>query len=100
MDLTFLRNRYGQYISGVYYEKGIGVDKNLDKAKAYFLDSANQDFSDAQAALGILLVDQLHQYDDGREWLNRAAQLVNHLSARLNCGRSPFFPNRTMLADC
>ncbi|KAI8142152.1 hypothetical protein BJV82DRAFT_517070 [Fennellomyces sp. T-0311] len=70
-------NKYGQYISGVYYEQGIGVEKNLAKAKAYFLASANQEFADAQAALGILLVDQLHQYDEGREWLDRAAQLDN-----------------------
>ncbi|KAI9494723.1 hypothetical protein BDB00DRAFT_938052 [Zychaea mexicana] len=70
-------NKYGQYISGVYYEQGIGVEKNVETAKTYFLASANQDFSDAQAALGILLVDQQQLYDEGKAWLERAAQLDN-----------------------
>ncbi|KAI7849263.1 hypothetical protein BDC45DRAFT_280814 [Circinella umbellata] len=70
-------NKYGQYISGVYFEQGIGVEKNLEKAKEYFLASANEDFADAQAALGILLIDQQQLYDEGKEWLERSAQLDN-----------------------
>ncbi|KAI9270679.1 hypothetical protein BDA99DRAFT_534789 [Phascolomyces articulosus] len=70
-------NKYGQYISGVYYEKGIGVDKNIEKAKEYFLSSAKQDFADAQSALGILLIDQQQLYEQGKEWLDRSAQMDN-----------------------
>ena len=41
------------------------------------MTSANEDFADAQAALGILLVDQQQLYNEGKEWLERSAQLVS-----------------------
>lgn len=52
-----------------------GATKNLELAKHYFLMSAEQDYAEAQAALGILLVSQNH-HDQGKQWLDRAATKV------------------------
>ena len=41
-----------QHIIGMMYENGIGVEKNLSKAVAYYEKSAVQDFGDAECALG------------------------------------------------
>lgn len=68
--------RYGQYITGIHYQHGMdGATKNLELAKHYFLLSAEQDYAEAQAALGILLVSQNH-HDQGKQWLDRAATKV------------------------
>lgn len=71
--------RYGQYILGVYYEKGIDVDKDLELAKKFYLASAEQDFPDAQAALGILLVDENPDDEQARQWLGRASKAVRRM---------------------
>lgn len=74
--------RYGQYITGIHYQHGIdGAPKNLELAKHYFLMSAEQDYAEAQAALGILLVSQ-NDHDQGKKWLDRAATKVFVLSLR------------------
>ncbi|KAI8330699.1 hypothetical protein BC941DRAFT_439954 [Chlamydoabsidia padenii] len=66
-----LGNRYSQFIVGLHYEKGTLVDQDIEKAKDYYLSSANQGFVESQAALGIYLVDQ-NQIEQGIHWLERA----------------------------
>ncbi|ORZ20807.1 hypothetical protein BCR42DRAFT_370755 [Absidia repens] len=70
------RNKYAQFIVGFHYEQGIIVSKNASMAKNYYLSSAQQDSPDAQAALGILLVDD-RQFDTGLKWLHDAARMKN-----------------------
>ncbi|KAL0087480.1 hypothetical protein J3Q64DRAFT_1482137 [Phycomyces blakesleeanus] len=69
-------NKYAQYIVGFHYEKGLVVEQNNKKAIYFFLKSAEQDFSDAQAALGIRLAEEL-RYDEAIPWLVRASQMEN-----------------------
>lgn len=52
-------------------------------AKTYYLSSAQQDSPDAQAALGILLVDD-RQYDTGLKWLHDAARMVIQTTQKKN----------------
>ncbi|KAI8339962.1 hypothetical protein BC941DRAFT_419031 [Chlamydoabsidia padenii] len=70
------RNRYAQFIVGFHFEQGIIVSKDLSMAKSYYLSSAQQNSPDAQAALGILLVDE-QQFDTGLKWLHDAAKMKN-----------------------
>ncbi|KAG2220030.1 hypothetical protein INT45_012206 [Circinella minor] len=69
-------NLHAQYIVGVHYEFGIQVNKDLNKAKEYMLKSAMQEFSHAQAALGILLMNS-NDFKEGIHWLERAATMDN-----------------------
>jgi TPR repeat protein len=59
------------------YEKGIGVKKDLKKAVVYYRKAADQDFGDAQSALGhMYLVGNEALYKDAnqaKEWLTKAA---------------------------
>ncbi|CAO3591813.1 unnamed protein product [Absidia cylindrospora] len=71
-----LGNRYSQFIVGLHYEKGTIVKQDLDKAKEYYQSSADQGFVDAQAALGICLVEQ-DQTQQGIVWLKRAITMNN-----------------------
>lgn len=72
----FASLRYAQFIVGFHFEQGIIVPKDLSMAKKYYLSSAQQNSPDAQAALGILLVDE-QQYDNGLKWLHDAAKSVS-----------------------
>ncbi|KAI9319137.1 hypothetical protein BX666DRAFT_1854633 [Dichotomocladium elegans] len=72
-------NQYGQYVSGLHHERGIGVPINLELAKHYYLLSAEQNYSVAQTALGIILID-LQEYEQGKKWLDRAASMSNGLA--------------------
>jgi TPR repeat protein len=66
-----------QHVVGVMYEKGIGVKKDLKKAVVYYRKAADQDFGDAQSALGhMYLVGNAALYKDAsqaKEWLTKAA---------------------------
>jgi TPR repeat protein len=73
-QIRFLR--YAQFIVGFHFEQGIIVPKDLSMAKKYYLSSAQQNSPDAQAALGILLVDE-QQFDAGLKWLHDAARSVS-----------------------
>lgn len=52
------------------------MERDLNLARQYLESSAHQDFADAQAALGVLLIDHFGAYDDGQAWLERAAKKV------------------------
>lgn len=60
----------------IYYALGCHTKKDWDLAKQYLHKSAEQDFSRAQADLGIMLVKD-HMYVEGLQWLERAEQAVN-----------------------
>lgn len=81
LNPVYLSIRYGQYITGVYFEQGIVVEKDIDIAEQYLLSSAQQGFTDAQAALGILLVDHKENIKEGKHWLEHAAQVVRIFSS-------------------
>lgn len=78
LHIYFLQIRYGQYIVGIYYEQGIVVQRDIDIAEQYLLSAAQQGFADAQAALGILLVDHKNDITQGKRWLEHAAQVVHN----------------------
>ncbi|KAI9306811.1 hypothetical protein BJ944DRAFT_262915 [Cunninghamella echinulata] len=69
-------NRYAQFIIGYHYEKGIHIQQDITRAIHYYQSSANQDFVDAQAALGICLIEQ-NQFDQGIPWLQKAIEKNN-----------------------
>ncbi|KAI8093029.1 uncharacterized protein BX664DRAFT_99253 [Halteromyces radiatus] len=69
-------NKFAQFITGFHFEQGIIAEKNTSIAKKYYLSSAKQGSSDAQAALGILLVEE-QQIEEGMKWLNEAASTKN-----------------------
>ncbi|KAI8089318.1 uncharacterized protein BX664DRAFT_332716 [Halteromyces radiatus] len=71
-----LGNRYSQFITGFHYEKGIIAKQDLIKAQTYYKYSADQGFAEAQAALGICLIDQ-GETNQGIYWLNQAIGLNN-----------------------
>lgn len=69
-------HRHAQFLVAIYYALGYHTKKDWDLAKQYLCKSAEQDFSRAQADLGIMLVkDQM--YVEGLQWLERAEQAVN-----------------------
>ncbi|KAI9028883.1 hypothetical protein CLU79DRAFT_736556 [Phycomyces nitens] len=69
-------DKYAQYIAGIHYERGMFTEKDIPRAKAYLLQSANQDFGDAEAALGIACINE-GQDKEGMKWLKRATQKDN-----------------------
>jgi TPR repeat protein len=79
-----------QHIIGVMYENGIGVEKNLSKAVAYYEKSAMQDFGDAQCTLGRMYQQGnavvVKDAEKARDWLTKAAER-NTPEAEYNLGR-------------
>ncbi|ORZ01057.1 hypothetical protein BCR43DRAFT_469494 [Syncephalastrum racemosum] len=65
-----------QYIMGVYHELGLVIEKDIPKAKEFYLSSALQEYALAQTALGSRLVDEA-SFDEGIRWLEMAAQKDN-----------------------
>jgi TPR repeat protein len=67
-----------QHIVGMMYENGIGVEKNLSKAAAYYEKSAMQEFGDAQCALGRMYQQGnavvVKDAEKARDWLMKAAE--------------------------
>lgn len=68
-------HRYAQFIIGFHYEQGIKVNKDIQMAKHFYLSSAQQNYLDAQAAIGNILIAE-HQYEEGLTWLTKAANMV------------------------
>jgi hypothetical protein len=65
-----------QNILGQLYEKGIGVEKNADKAVLYYEKAANQGLAEAQMRLGVMLRNGEGVARDpkrARKWLTKAA---------------------------
>ncbi|ORZ19370.1 hypothetical protein BCR42DRAFT_217316 [Absidia repens] len=79
-----LGNRHSQFITGLVYEKGTIVKQDFNKAEKFYRSSADQGFVDAQAALGIYLIDQ-NQVEQGVYWLKQAI-LMNNPRALLKLG--------------
>ena len=73
-----------QYALGILYEYGYGVNKDLSKAKAWYLKSATQGNNDAQYNLGVL---QEHDknYAGAYQWY-RAAAAQGDIDAFNNLG--------------
>ncbi|CAM0141404.1 hypothetical protein VKS41_003889 [Umbelopsis sp. WA50703] len=69
-------NKYAQYIVGIHYEQGMICQKDQEKARAYYLLSADQKFPDSQTSLGISLL-QAGEHAQGLKWLEMAAQKDN-----------------------
>ncbi|KAI9302540.1 hypothetical protein BJ944DRAFT_151826, partial [Cunninghamella echinulata] len=65
-----------QFIIGFHYEQGIKVNKDIQIAKHFYLSSAQQNYLDAQAAIGNILIAE-HQYEEGLTWLTKAANMNN-----------------------
>lgn len=67
-----------QHIIGMMYENGIGVEKNISKAVAYYEKSAMQDFGDAQCTLGRMYQQGnavvVKDAEKARDWLTKAAE--------------------------
>lgn len=78
--------RHAQFLVAIYYALGCHTKKDWDLAKRYLHKSAEQDFSRAQADLGIMLVKD-HMYVEGLHWLERAEQAVNIYIYLGVCGR-------------
>ncbi|ORX46295.1 HCP-like protein [Hesseltinella vesiculosa] len=76
-----LGNKYAHFIVGFLYEKGLVVERDITLAIDHYHQSAKQLFSDAQAALGICLMDH-QQVKQGIEWLKKAT-LTNNTRAML-----------------
>lgn len=52
------------------------MKKDIQIAKQFYLSSAKQNFFDAQAAVGNILITE-QQYEEGLKWLTEAAKMVN-----------------------
>lgn len=75
ISLIVIASRYAQYIVGIHYEQGMIVQSDMEKARSYYLLSAQQEFPDSQTALGIALL-QAGEYAQGIKWLEMSAQKV------------------------
>lgn len=60
------------YNTAMNYYLGRGVNKNIDKAKEYYLKAANKDDTDAQYSLGKILIDENNK--EGIKFLEKAAE--------------------------
>jgi len=67
-----------QHIVGMMYENGIGVEKNLSKAVAFYEKSAMQDFGEAQCTIGRMYQQGnavvVKDAEKARDWLTKAAE--------------------------
>lgn len=90
-------SRYAQYIVGIHYEQGMIVDSDMEKAKAYYLLSSQQEFPDSQTALGIALL-QAGDHAQGIKWLEISAQKVYLISSARLCAWSRHLTN--LLYQC
>ncbi|CAO3608797.1 unnamed protein product [Cunninghamella blakesleeana] len=70
---------YAQFVIGFHYEQGIKVKKDIQIAKQFYLSSAKQNFYDAQAAVGNILIAE-QNYDEGLQWLTESAKMNNSRS--------------------
>jgi len=61
-----------QYNVGICYGKGIGVDKNEQKAFDWYLKAAKQGNTRAQTILGAVHV-ATHDYSEAIKWFKKAA---------------------------
>ncbi|KAG2220900.1 hypothetical protein INT45_013029, partial [Circinella minor] len=76
----------GQYMLGLYYQYGIAVKQaSSSQAEKWYTSSAEQGNSDAQAALGLLLIDHVNETEKGVKWLELAAE-QNNARALLRLG--------------
>ncbi|GEM_PF-6490288 len=67
-------NASAQLFAGLCYFNGFGINKNIDKAKKYFINAAKQNIPMAQFELGNLFLNSRHKTDKkmGQLWLSKA----------------------------
>lgn len=68
-------NAKSQYELGLMYELGMGIDKNLSHAFAWYQKSANQNYAKAQYNLGIfyaLSKGVIKDIDQSKYWIRKA----------------------------
>ncbi|KAI9499460.1 hypothetical protein BDB00DRAFT_794051 [Zychaea mexicana] len=76
----------GQYMLGLYYHHGIALKQpSLSHATKWYTSSAEQGNADAQAALGLLLIDHVNEPAQGVQWLELSAE-QNNARALLRLG--------------
>ncbi|AER65970.1 Sel1 domain protein repeat-containing protein [Thermovirga lienii DSM 17291] len=90
-------NPKSQYILGLRYQLGDGVEKNMQKAYALYKKAAEQGYAPAQFAMGICYENGGHGItQDGQNaayWYRRAA-LQGHTKAQLHLGNLYWFKDR------
>jgi len=71
--------KYGSavYSLGVYYEKGIGVKADFDKALHQYRKAAQQGIPGGQVALGLFHLEVKKDYSEAAKWFQRAANQGN-----------------------
>ncbi len=77
-----------QYLIGVMYEYGYGVEPNIDEAVRWYSDAATKGLPEAQNSLGFLYSLGLgveRNAETAAMWLHRAANQANH-AAQTNLG--------------
>lgn len=65
-------NFIAQYVLGLIYKKGNGIDKNNDMALEYFLQSAKNGFTKAFSQLGYIYKER-KDYENALYWFQKAA---------------------------
>lgn len=76
-------NAQSQYFLGHLYQEGLGIQKNIIKARSWYKKAALQGNVQAQLQFGLLA---LEDYDpEGIKWLEQAANKGN-LEAEINLG--------------
>ena len=68
-------NPKSQYELGLMYELGMGIDKNISQAFAWYQKSANQDYAKAQYNLGIfyaLAKGVNKDIEQSKHWIRKA----------------------------
>lgn len=78
----------GMYYTGRAYEAGQGVDRDLEQAKAWYHRASDGGSSEAELALGKLLLNE-GRIDEGREWLQRSADNGDVVAQRYLTRLSP-----------
>ncbi|MDQ7003777.1 MAG: tetratricopeptide repeat protein [Ghiorsea sp.] len=84
IDTILLQARNGkkkaQYKAATMYQNGIGIEKNLEEAKRWFYQAAQQGHVDAQFQLGLCLLKDPSKTNESVQWFTKAAK-HNHPQA-------------------
>ena len=94
-------NAEAQYLLGVMYEKGRGVQQDYAKARKWWGKAAAQGYADAQCDLGFMYAEGqgvLQDYARAREWFEKAAAQGN-AEAQAWLG-AMYYEDRLVRRDC
>lgn len=90
-----------QYAIGEHYQKGLGVERDAEKAMAWYRKAADQAHAGAQYAIGALYEngDGVRQdFTKAAQWYELAANMGNHPGAEFALGRM-FYRGRGVASD-